>query len=197
MNKSAQRYIDMAFEYHVAAMTLNTQIFYAPYLYNPTVFLLRHTVELILKGLVINEEKQKHRISIKEIKVDKKNINVQHSLLPLWTHLNKLTSFNLEKNDIALMNSVIAKLDRKDFSSTRYRYPYKVSKTKPMQQIPLAPVEINITDKAPDLEDGIPWIAICANRVGVVDKGSKLLCELTDLFEVVELLFRISEENNV
>lgn len=32
MDKSAQRYIDLAFEYHVAAITLNTQIFDAPYL---------------------------------------------------------------------------------------------------------------------------------------------------------------------
>lgn len=56
MNKSAQRYIDLAFEYHVAAMTLNTQIFDAPYLYNPTGYLLRHTIELLLKGLIIDEE---------------------------------------------------------------------------------------------------------------------------------------------
>ena len=69
MNKSAQRYIDMAFEYHVAAMTLNTQIFDAPYLYNPTVFLLRHTVELILKGLVINEERSEERRVGKECRL--------------------------------------------------------------------------------------------------------------------------------
>lgn len=196
MDKSAQRYIDLAFEYHVAALTLKTQIFDAPYLYNPTAFLLRHTAELVLKGLVIREEKSKHRISIKEIKVGKKNINVQHSLLSLWEYLNILTSFNLEKTDIALIDSVIASLDRKDFSSTRYRYPYKGSKTKPIQQIPLTPIEINIADKAPDLEDGIPWIDIYADQVGVVDKGSKLLCELNDLCEAVELLFRIAEQSN-
>ena len=67
MDKSAQRYIDLAFEYHVAAMTLNSQIFDAPYLYNPTAHLLRHTIELLLKG-IINEEKRKHHISIKENK---------------------------------------------------------------------------------------------------------------------------------
>ena len=44
MDKSAQRYIDLAFEYHVAAMALNSQIFDAPYLYNPTAYLLRHTI---------------------------------------------------------------------------------------------------------------------------------------------------------
>ena len=193
MNKSAQRYIDLAFEYHVAAMTLNTQIFDAPYLYNPTAYLLRHTIELLLKGLVINEEKRKHRISIKEIKVGKKNISAQHSLLSLWLYLNEMAFLDLGKDDISLIGCVIAKLDKKDFSSTRYRYPYKGSKDNPMRQIPLEPIEINITDKAPDLSDGIPWIAIYADRVGVIDKGHKLLCELKDLFDVTELLFRITE----
>lgn len=194
MNKSAQRYIDLAFEYHVAAMTLNTQIFDAPYLYNPTVYLLRHTIELLLKGLIIDEEKQRHRISIKEIKVGKKNINSQHSLLSLWLCLSELTSLGLKKEDIMMIGHVITKLDTKDFSSTRYRYPYKGSKTEPIRQIPLEPVAINIADKAPDLSDGIPWIAIYADRVGVVDKGSKLLRELKDLFDVAELLFAFSEK---
>lgn len=194
MNKSAQRYIDLAFEYHVAAMTLNTQIFDAPYLYNPTVYLLRHTIELLLKGLIIDEEKQRHRISIKEIKVAKKNINSQHSLLSLWLCLSELTSLGLKKEDIMMIGHVITKLDTKDFSSTRYRYPYKGSKTEPIRQIPLEPVAISIADKAPDLSDGIPWIAIYADRVGVVDKGSKLLRELKDLFDVAELLFAFSEK---
>lgn len=194
MNKSAQRYIDLAFEYHVAAMTLNTQIFDAPYLYNPTVYLLRHTIELLLKGLIIDEEKQRHRISIKEIKVAKKNINSQHSLLSLWLCLSELTSLGLKKEDIKIIGNIITKLDTKDFSSTRYRYPYKGSKTEPIRQIPLEPVAISIADKAPDLSDGIPWIAIYADRVGVVDKGSKLLRELKDLFDVAELLFAFSEK---
>lgn len=194
MNKSAQRYVDLAFEYHVAAMTLNTQIFDAPYLYNPTVYLLRHTIELLLKGLVIDEEKQRHRISIKEIKVGKKNINSQHSLLSLWLYLSELTSLGLKKEDIKIIGSVITKLDAKDFSSTRYRYPYKGSKAEPLRQMPLEPVAISIADKAPDLSDGIPWVAIYTDRVGVVDKGSKLLCELKDLFDVAELLFASSEK---
>lgn len=158
MNKSAQRYIDLAFEYHVAAMTLNTQIFDAPYLYNPAVYLLRHTIELLLKGLIIDEEKQRHRISVKEIKVAKKNINSQHSLLSLWLCLSELTSIGLKKEDIKIIGNVITKLDTKDFSSTRYRYPYKGSKTEPIRQIPLEPVAISIADKAPDLSEEIPWV---------------------------------------
>lgn len=194
MDKSAQRYIDLAFEYHMAAVTLNTQILDAPYLYNPTAYLLRHTIELILKGLVIHEEKRKHRISLREIKVGKKNINSQHSLLSLWSYLNEITPLNFEKADISLIDSVLSKLDKKDFSSTRYRYPYRNSKTKPIRQVPLEPVEINITDKTPDLSDGIPWMAIRADEVRVVDKGSKLLFEMKDLFDVAELLFTLSEQ---
>lgn len=197
MDKSAQRYIDLAFEYHVAAMTLNSQIFDAPYLYNPTAYLLRHTIELLLKGLIINEEKRKHHISIKKIKVGKKNINAQHSLLSLWAHLNKLASPAFEKSDIVLIRSVITKIDKKDFSSTRYRYPYKGSKDKPIKQIPLESVAISITDLVPDLSEGIPRIAIRANQVGVVSKGGKLLCEMKDLFDIIETLFKFSEETDM
>lgn len=197
MDKSAQRYIDLAFEYHVAAMALNTQIFDAPYLYNPTAYLLRHTIELLLKGLIINEEKRKHRISIKEIKVGKKNINTQHSLLSLWTYLNESTFLDFEKGDISLIGSVITKIDKKDFSSTQYRYPYKGNKDKSIKQIPLEPVEISTTDLAPDLSAGIPRITIRANQVGVVVEGSKLLCEMKDSFDVVELLFKFSEETGM
>ena len=197
MNKSAQRYIDLAFEYHVAALTLSTQIFDAPYLYNPTVYLLRHAIELLLKGLVINGEKEKHHISIKETKVGDKNINSQHSLLSLWSYLNELDFLNFEKDDISLIDSIIAKLDKKDSSSTRYRYPYKGRKRNLIRQIPLEPVEISITDLASDLSDGIPQVAIHANWVGVVEKGSKLLYEIKDLFNVVELLFKFSEITGV
>ncbi len=193
MNKSAQRYIDMAFEYHVSALTLYTSIFDAPYLYNPTIFLLRHTVELVLKGLIIHSEKGKHQVSIKNINAGGKNINSQHSLLALWNHFNKIASPIIEADDFTLIHSAISKLDKKDFSSTRYRYPYKRGGAKTLLQTPLEPVEINVADKAPDLADGIPWIAISSGRVGTVDKGNRLLCDLISLFDVVELLFELAE----
>ena len=109
----------------------------------------------------------------------------------------KLASPAFEKSDIALICSVITKIDKKDFSSTRYRYPYKGSKDKPIKQIPLEPVAISITDLVPDLSEGIPWIAIRANQVGVVSKGSKLLCEMKDLFDIIETLFKFSEETDM
>ena len=55
MNKIAGRYFDMAFEYHISALTLYTNLFDLPYLYNPTTFLLRHCTELLLKGMIIKK----------------------------------------------------------------------------------------------------------------------------------------------
>ena len=60
MNKTAQKYFDLAYEYHIAALSLYRSLFDASYLYNPTAFNLRHSVELLLKGLIIKET-QKHK----------------------------------------------------------------------------------------------------------------------------------------
>lgn len=99
----------------------------------------------------------------------------------------------------AFLRSCLTKINKADcaFSSTRYRYPYKGSKDKPIKQIPLEPVAISITDLVPDLSEGIPWIAIRANQVGVASKGSKLLCEMKDLFDIIETLFKFSEETDM
>ena len=58
MNRSAKHYFDLAYEYQISALTLYTQIFSASYLYNPTAFLFRHSIELLLKGLIITEVKR-------------------------------------------------------------------------------------------------------------------------------------------
>ena len=86
MNKSAKRYFEWAYEYQVAALTLNTQIAYASYLYNPIVYLLRHTIELQLKGLIINEVKAHSNIRVDQITVGskKRKLNQTHSLNELW-----------------------------------------------------------------------------------------------------------------
>lgn len=73
MNKTAQKYFDMAFEYHVAALTLHVNISDAPYLYNPTAFLLRHSIELLLKGLIIRETQKARRIAANRITIGAEN----------------------------------------------------------------------------------------------------------------------------
>ena len=83
MNKTAKRYFDMAYEYHVAALTLYYSLFDASYLYNPTAYMLRHSIELLLKGLIIREEKKKRRVAALKIKINGRSLNSIHSLLVL------------------------------------------------------------------------------------------------------------------
>lgn len=125
----------MASEYHVSAITLWTQIMHAPYLYNPIAYLLRHTIELQLKGLIVYEKRKEcKKLALGDIKIEtsypkkivKKNTNV-HSLLDLWIHYNKLLSDNniiLNKAYKQVIDNAIKKVDKRDFSSTRYRYPF-------------------------------------------------------------------------
>ena len=69
MHKQVKAFYDMAFEYHIAAVTLWMQIVSAPYLYNPISYLLRHTIELQLKGLIVCElRKDNSFLKISEIK---------------------------------------------------------------------------------------------------------------------------------
>ena len=61
----------------------------------------------------------------------------------------------------------IKKIDIKDFSSTRYRYPFD----KTGKSMDVMPVDIYTGDKAPDLEVGIPSIIQFGDRVGIIEKG--------------------------
>ena len=90
MNKTAQKYFDLAYEYHVAALSLYRSLFDASYLYNPTAFNLRHSVELLLKGLIIKETQKHQKIAAKNIKIGKCKLNQSHSLLELWNYFKRL-----------------------------------------------------------------------------------------------------------
>ena len=68
MHKQVKAFYDMAFEYHIAAVTLWTQIVSAPYLYNPISYLLRHTIELQMKGLIVCELRKDNSL-LKPIKI--------------------------------------------------------------------------------------------------------------------------------
>lgn len=188
MNKTAQRYFDMAFEYHIAALTLHISIFDAPYLYNPTAFLLRHSIELLLKGLIIRETQKSRRIATNRITIGSRKLNQIHSLESLWNHFKTL--YPISEEDVVALNKAIEKLNKKDIGSDRYRYPYK----KHGQSIPVEPVVFDISDKAPDLETGIPFIIETPNNSKVITKGSVLLMEMKTLIEEMEILFDISEE---
>lgn len=190
----------MASEYHVSAITLWTQIMHAPYLYNPIAYLLRHTIELQLKGLIVYEKRKEcKKLALGDIKIEtsypkkivKKITNV-HSLLDLWIHYNKLLSDNniiLNKAYKQVIDNAIKKVDKRDFSSTRYRYPFDQND----KSINLCPVEIKFNDKAPDLELGIPSIIQYDNEIALLNKGQRLMKNTIELFDVVELLFSLMD----
>ena len=189
MNKTADRYFDMAYEYHVAALTLYYSLFDASYLYNPTVYMLRHSIELLLKGLIIREEKKNKRVAASKIKIRSRPLNSIHSLLVLWNHFKSL--YPMQEDDILKLNNAIRKLNKKDFASDRYRYPYKKDGT----PISVEPVVIEMADKAPDLEDGIPYIIQSQQDTKLISKGSTLMMDLRTLFEEMEILFDISAKD--
>ena len=188
MNKTAQKYFDMAFEYHVAALVLHVSIFETPYLYNPTAFLLRHSIELLLKGLIIRETQKARRIAANRITIGNRKLNQTHSVGTLWNHFKTLRQ--IPEESVVSLNRAIEKLNKKDISSDRYRYPYK----KQGQPIPVEPVVFDISEKAPDLEDGIPFVIQTPTDSKVITKGSVLLMEMKKLIEETEILFSLAEE---
>ena len=180
----------MAFEYHIAAVTLWTQIVSAPYLYNPISYLLRHTIELQLKGLIVCElRKDNSFLKISEIKTPVGKMNTVHSIKALWEYYQQLCQehkLQMDNSDRQLCMRVLSKIDKKDFSSTRYRYPF----SKKDSTITLEPIKISFDDKAPDLSSGIPSLVIGeTEEIGVISKGMRLIRDTEDIFDVVEVLF--------
>ena len=172
MHKQVKAFYDMAFEYHIAAVTLWTQIVSAPYLYNPISYLLRHTIELQLKGLIVCELRKDNSF-----------------LKALWEYYQQLCQehkLQMDDSDRQLCMRVLSKIDKKDFSSTHYRYPF----SKKDSTITLEPIKISFDDKAPDLSSGIPSLVIGATKeIGVISKGMRLIRDTEDIFDVVEVLF--------
>ena len=191
MNKSAKRYIDWAYEYRVAALTLYAQLATAPHLYNPTIFLLRHTIELQLKGLIIGEIKRSSNTRIDDIKIGNQNrkLNQAHSLLELWEKYIAVVQGEIDTNEISRINRVIKKLNRKDPGSDRYRYP----QSKRKQNFATEPIQLDFSGKAPDLAEGIPYVMIADGNPVIIEKGPHLLQDLNDIVEATELLFNLSE----
>lgn len=195
MNKTVKRYYDLAYDYQASATVLWGHIFYAPYIYNPTIFLLRHTTELLLKGLIINETiKIKPTVEISLITIQEnnsnRNINAVHSLFYLWENFKQLNKNNrlapcYSSQQEAMIDKVIKFFNDKDFNSTTFRYPF----SKQGKQIIIEPIDLNHSGKAPELGTTPPTIIQCGNELCVIKKGVRYLSQTQKLFEVIELLF--------
>lgn len=194
MNSQVKAYYDLANEYHISATSLWQQIMDTPCLYNPICYLLRHTIELQLKGLIVKElRKDNKKLVLKDIKLDSYKMNNVHSLLFLWEKYKCLLSSHrvtLNPEITSFVDNAITKIDKKDFSSTKYRYPFDKSE----KAIKMFPVDISIDGKAPDLSSGVPTIIQFGSEVGVINKGQKSMMDTSSLFDVSELLFRFMEE---
>lgn len=199
MNKTVKRYFDLANDYYSSAGFLWMQILQAPFIYNPTVYLLRHSVELSLKGLIIQGTlKTNPELNVNDItiKVDNKvrNINLIHSLYYLWESLRELNKkiqymFAITKEQERVINKVIKSFNDKDFNSTMFRYPYD----KQGKPITIEPLNLDGSGFAPDLSQTPPTIMQCGDKVFVVKKGVKSICQAQDLFRVTEFLLKCYE----
>lgn len=196
MHKQVKAFYDMANDYHIAATSLWVQIIDAPYLFSPLSFLLRHTIELQLKGLIVLElMKDYDTLKISDIKMPAgKPMDSTHSVYDLWKYYRQLYTLHsllVNEREFKICSKVLSKLDKKDFSSARYRYPF----TKEDVFVNYEPIDISFTEKAPDISTGIPSVVISGTNIGVVEKGQRLIKETQEIFDVVEFLFGSFEAN--
>lgn len=200
MNKAVKRYYDLAYDYHLSATILWMQIIDAPYIYNPTIFLLRHTAELLLKGLIINESIFLNpTIDISLINIQdgakQRKINEVHSLYHLWDNFKQLNRSNrivpcYSPNQEQKIDKVIRFFNDKDFNSTTFRYPF----SKQGKPIIIEPIDLNHSGKAPELGVAPPTIIQCGDNVCVIKKGIRYISQTQKLFDVIELLFQFYGE---
>lgn len=190
MHRQVKGYFELAQDYHISATLLMTQMPEAPYLYNPICYILRHTLELLLKGLIVQElRKGNKHLVLKDIKVDNnRQMNKTHSIKILWDYYKQLASFH-NTNDRRFIDKVLTKADKKDFDSSKYRYPIDRN-DKPLN---LQPIDIRFDDISTDLAKGIPYVIRHGGKTGTITKGQRLLQDMRDLFDVAELLFEFLE----
>ena len=193
MNKSSMRYFDLAYQYQIAALTLYHELLDAPYLYNPIAYLFRQTVELQLKGLIIQEVKQIGRKPVAKIKIGSHKMNSMHSLVELWDYYLSITHKSINTAQTDLINKVVKHLNKSGYVA-RFRYPDGKSSDNPNKRIvfPLEPIKLDTSNVAPDLADAIPNIAISQTKVKVIKKGPRILTMLPNVIEATECLFDLA-----
>lgn len=96
MNKAVRHYYDLAYEYSRAAALLWADITVSPESYNPTVSLLKHTVEMLLKGLIVKEQSMFTDLDYTgaakiEINGDRVRMNGVTSLAALWRAYKRMS----------------------------------------------------------------------------------------------------------
>lgn len=187
-------YSSLAFEYNVAAMMLWNSIAESPYLFNPFMFLARHTIELLLKGLILKDcaNDNNHMIMQGGKLVP---MSTTHHLLDLWDHYlcysqgNQISIFSPHNQEE--VSNTIKKIEKTDLTSTNYRYPYR----RDGSRLVLEPIKIGkTTDPSAEINSNPPFIAVNENGARIVQQGNQKLLLGNNVVDVIDILFEMIEE---
>lgn len=187
-------YSSLAFEYNVAAMMLWNSIADSPYLFNPFMFLARHTIELLLKGLIVKDcaNDNNHMIKQGEKLVA---MSATHRLSDLWDHYlsysqgNQISIFSSQNREE--VSTIIREIEKTDLTSTNYRYPFR----RDGSRLVLEPVNIGkTTDPSTEINSNPPLISISNNSVQIIRQGKRNLLLGKNVVGVIDTLFEMIEE---
>lgn len=136
-----ERYTELAFQYHLAAVSLWITISEAPYLLNPCMFLARHTIELLIKSLIYRDCEITPEKKVGKGK-NKRSVDNAHDLLSLWLFYLDEKQPNLipDPEQLQKIEKAIKNIANKDIDSTKYRYP-ETKKT--ISSLTLEPIKID------------------------------------------------------
>ena len=192
--KEYKNYSDLSYEYNVAALLLWNSIAESPYLFNPFMFLSRHTIELLLKGLIKKNCPEENQ---QRIDHNGKNIAMSntHVLSALWKHYLQYRQ-NIQMSlssasDEEKITRILSKIETADLNSTNYRYPYHKDGSK----LTLNPIKVSKKiNTLPSIGKTPPLIVESNDGVHAVKSGKYdlLLGEQTIL--VIEMLFDMIEK---
>lgn len=176
------------------------------FLVSPLIFIERHTIELLLKSLILYEISKNPNLNYKDIididvlnesgdPLNRKLINT-HSLLCLLNFYIYLEGYKLLKDyndkEIKKLKSTIKKLDKIDIGSTYFRYPFinkngKVQKNKRNYLI-------KIDEKHPleTLKDGVYVLKNNNDSIDYEIKNIKIVQMEYDLTKVIIILLNLN-----
>ncbi len=191
--KRYDRYINLAFEYHVAALLLWHSIVDSPYLYNPCMFLARQTIELLLKGLIYHDCRNIVGAKIESCK-KRRSIDNTHNLSALWDYcVQNMQPRDLPSpDDVSKIGKAIKQFAKRDIDSTKYRYPETKN---PCTNLKLEPIRIDRNPTAfPELGNTPPIVVSSqSNKIGIVTSGATDLKRGYEVFELIEMLSQMAE----
>lgn len=194
MQSVVKNFYKLSSHYYSSAQILWAEIFNMPCIYNPTIYLLRHSTELALKGLIVKEFLfLDPYLATKNIEIkngaSSRKLDATHSLLCLWENYKELylnshlvARYDLKQKQI--IEKAITFFDKKDFDSTLFRYPYN----RKWEPIVIEHLDFDTSGKAPELKSTPPKIIICEGEVATIKKGSRYLQQTQQLFNATELL---------